>query len=442
VALSLVTIISTTLTIIGLFNLDFISQVIVKDERTKWALFIVFPCVIFIGLGATLKGFFYGQKNIHPPALAEIIEQLTRMAVAISLIFWFTPKDNFALAAVLVMLATVFGEISSLLFLHTRYGSFKRDLRSQEKSNPHYIHKSLFKTDSIGKIARSIAGITLPITATRLINSLMLAANSILIPQRLMASGMIREDAIGLLGIVSGMVMPLMFLPFTITNALTVVIIPNLSERMAMKRWEDIQDKINKAIHLTCIIAFPSTALLASLGQPIGDLLYKQPLVGTFLIPLSYCLVFYAIQHTCSGILNGLGKQTRAALHFMIGSVIQLLCTFFLLANPTIRIWGMLVGFFLSALIVSIANLTTVMKTANMSFRLLEWILKPGFAALLMGFFTTTIYRLLNSIGSPVLLSLIISTILGFSLFLLCLWAINGMPTPITIKNKKKHQKQ
>ena len=359
------------------------------------------------------------------------------MAVAVGLIFWFTPKDNFALAAVLVMLATVFGEISSLLFLHTRYNKFKKELRSKKEAGSQFNSRSSVK-DSMKKTAGSIAAITLPITSTRLINSLMLAANTILIPQRLMTSGMLREDAIGLFGIVSGMVMPLMFLPFTITNALTVVIIPNLSESMAMKRWDDIQDKINKAIHLTCIIAFPSTALLASLGQPIGDLLYKQPLVGTLLIPLSYCLVFNAIQHSCSGILNGLGKQTRGAIHFMIGSVIQLLCTYFLLANPNVRIWGLLIGFFLSTLVVSTANMATVLKTARMSVRFLEWIIKPGFAALLMGLTSIAIYRLLTDIGAPILLNLVISALLGFSLFILSLWAVNGMPTPFNMKNRKQ----
>lgn len=437
VALSLVTIISTTLAVIGLFNLNFISQVIIKDERTKWSLFILFPCVIFIGLGATLKGFFYGQKNIHPPALAEIIEQLTRMSIAVGLIFWFAPKDNFALAAVLVMLATVFGEISSLLFLHIRYHKFKKEFPARAKLRPGNDPLPI-KFDSMRKIATSIITITLPITSTRLINSLMSAANAILIPQRLMASGMIREDAVGLFGIVTGMVLPLMFLPFAITNALNVVIIPNLSESMAMKRWSDIQDKVNKAIHLTCIIAFPSTALLASLGQPIGDLLYKQPLVGTFLIPMSYFLVFHAIQHTCSGILNGLGKQTRAALHFMTGSVIQLICTYLLLANPKVRIWGILIGFFISALIVSTANMITVLKTAKMSFRFMEWILKPGFAALLMGFCTITIYRILTGLGAPVLLKLIISALLGFTLFLISLWAVNGMPAPFVTRNQKQ----
>lgn len=436
VAITIVTVISTTLTLLALFNLDFITRVIIKDERTKGALFILFPNVIFIGLGAALKGFFYGRKDIHPPAVAEIIEQLMRMAVAIGLIYWLVPKDNYTLAAILVMLGTVFGEITSLLFLHTRYHKAKNHLLSQNK----YFKSSASSkrtqvSDTTKQIAGAITAIALPITATRLINSLMSAANAILIPQRLMAGGMVREQAVGLFGIVSGMVMPLMFLPFTITNALTVIIIPNLSESLAMNRWKDIQNKISKAIRLTCYIAFPTTALLASLGKAIGDLLYQQPLVGTFLIPLSYSLLFHSLQHTCSGILNGLGKQNRAALHFMAGSSIQLFCTWFLLANPSIRIWGMVIGFTLSSLVVSTANLTTVLKTAKMPFRFLDWILKPGVAALLMGFSTGILFHLLTSIQIPTVLNLIVSAVAGLLLFLLFLWAANGIPDSLLHHN-------
>lgn len=438
VAITMVTIISTTLTLLALLNLDFIIRVIIKDERTKGALFILFPNVIFIGIGATLKGFFYGQKDIHPPALAEIIEQLVRMTVAIGLIYWLVPKENFTLAAALVMLGTVFGELASLLFLHTHYNKAKKNLQLQDTYSMSSMRKRTLLTDTTKQVAGAITAIALPITTTRLINSLMFAANAILIPQRLMAGGMIREQSVGLFGILSGMVMPLMFLPFTITNALTVVIIPNLSESLAMNRWKDIQNKINKAIRLTCYITFPATALLASLGRPMGDLLYQQPLVGTLLIPLSYSLLLHSLQHTCSGILNGLGKQNRAALHFMAGSSIQLICTWFLLANPSIRIWGMVIGFTLSSLVVSTANLIAVLKTAKMSFCFLDWILKPGVAALFMGLFTGTLYSLLTAIQTPILLNLIVSTVVGLLLFLIFLWAVNGIPDQVLLKMRFK----
>ncbi|HHY82602.1 MAG TPA: stage V sporulation protein B [Clostridiales bacterium] len=419
-AVTLVIAVSLTLALTALLNLDFIAQVIIKDERTKGALFIIFPCVTIIGLGASLKGYFYGQKNIHPPAIAEVVEQLVRMTVAITLIYLLAPGNNYSLAASLVMLGTIFGELASLLFLHINYHKSKKTLKYAVKQPLQKTRENYLKT---------LLSIAVPITSTRLVNSLMAAANSIMIPQRLMAGGLLKEEAVGLFGILSGMVMPLLFLPFTITNALSVIIIPNLSENLALSNWRAINDKISKAIRLTCMIAFPSTALLAALGRPIGYVLYKQPMVGTLLIPISYTLLFHALQHTCSGILNGLGKQTRAAVHFIIGSVIQLACTYFLLANPYIRLFGIIVGFTLSSLVVSILNLVTVLKTAKMSFQFKHWLLKPGFAGLLMGLTTHSIYGVLAGLGTPVVTSIIVSSVLGMFIFLLVLWAVNGLPS-------------
>lgn len=432
IAITLVTIISVTLTLAALLNLNFISKVIIKDERTKGALFVLLPCIIIIGIGATLKGFFYGQKDIHPPALAEIIEQITRMAVAIGLILWLVPGEDFALSAILVMFGSVMGELSSLLFLHINYNRARKRLKIAYSSSRNLYDNHLSKIYGIKKAAGAITAIALPITVTRLINSLMSSANAILIPQRLMAGGLIKEQAVDMLGIFSGMVMPLMFLPFTITNALTVVIIPNLSESKVMNKWKDIQGKISKAIKLTLLIAFPSTALLASLGNPIGDLLYRHPMVGVFLIPISYTLPLHALQHTSSGILNGLGKQNQAAFHYMGGSLIQLMCTWFLAANPAIRIWGVVIGFTLSSLMVCSANIITLLKTAKMSFRFTEWILKPGTAAFLMGFSSSMVYNILSSRKVPVLLSLIASAGAGFILFFLSLWALKSIPAPET----------
>jgi stage V sporulation protein B len=419
--------ISIAITFITLFNLDFIAENIIKDSRTKAALFVLFPCITLIGLGATLKGFFYGLKDIHPPALAEILEQLVRMTIAVSLLYWLVPKDNYALAAALVMLGTVFGELASLLFLHYKYYKTTKAM---------YTKQSAFGSD---KILGAVAAIALPITATRLINSLMNAVNSIMIPQRLMASGMLQEEAIGIFGIMSGMVMPLLFLPFTITNALTVVIIPNLSENMALKNWKEIHDKISKAILITCLTAFPSTALLVSLGKPIGDVLYHQPLVGTLLVPISLGLLFYALQHTCSGILNGLGKQTRGAVHFLIGSAIQLLCTYFLLANPSIRIFGIMIGVTLSTVIVCALNLSTVLITVKMPFNMRDWILKPGFSAILMALVCGAVHEILNGIHSPVAGNLLISALMGLFMFLLALWALNGLPSGLFGNQKRNN---
>jgi stage V sporulation protein B len=55
-------------------------------------------------------------------------------------------------------------------------------------------------------------------------------------------------------------------------------------------------------------------------------------------------MVFHALQHTMSAILNGLGKQKQAALYTTIGGIIQIICTYFLVAQPELGIYGFIIG--------------------------------------------------------------------------------------------------
>jgi len=426
--LMLVTGISVVITIAALCNLDGIAEKIIGDERAKKALFVLFPCITIVGLGASLKGFFYALKDVHPPALAEIIEQLTRMTLAVSLLCLFASSTDNSTKVAVTMLGTVFGELASLLFLHYKYHRTTKELYSARQSI----------RPERDKILGTILAIALPITATRLINSLMNAVNSIMIPQRLIAGGMLREEAIGMYGILSGMVLPVLFLPSAITSALTIVIIPDLSENLALKNWKEIRSKVSKAMLITCLTAFPCMALVSSLGRPIGEILYRQPMAGTLLVPISYAIVFHAISHTCSGILNGLGKQNRGAVHFLIGNIIQILCSFFLLANPSIRVYGILIGVFLNSCIVCICNLVTVLKTTEMPFRFPDWVLKPGASALLMAFVCSVLHNRLGRLHVPALTNLLLSVVAGFIVFFLSLWLVKGLPLDLLKKPKKK----
>ena len=111
---------------------------------------------------------------------------------------------------------------------------------------------------SVSLISRisGIIGIAAPVTFTRLIITAINSINTILIPQRLMAGGLTNSEAVSLFGIVSGMVLPLLYMPFTITNALYTVIVPHLSEDLATANWTAIRANVTRAVSITTIFAF------------------------------------------------------------------------------------------------------------------------------------------------------------------------------------------
>jgi stage V sporulation protein B len=415
ISLLMVGITSTFISIIIFMNIQNIAGNILKDTRTIQSLFIFSPCIIIIALGAVLKGYFYGCKDIRPSALAEIIEQVARMTFVIILLIYLPPL-KIEISAAIVVLGMVIGELASLLYLHYRYYHSDKLLQNVKSAIP-----------SSGLI-KSIITIAVPVTFTRLLSSIMTATNSILIPQRLVASGMSGNEAIATFGIVTGMVLPLLFLPFTLISALSVIIIPNLSENIELNNWKAIRDKTSKSILITCLSAFPSMAILISIGRTLGTVIYNQADVGKYLIPLSFSVIFLCLQNCMGNILNGLGYQNKSALHFLIGGFIQIVCTYTLIAQPKIGVYGFIIGFFLNTIIVSSFNFITVIKKTSLKIDLKEWFLKPGIASLVMGLIIRFVYIILTDLKVSSIISIIFSISSGLLILIISLLLLKIIP--------------
>lgn len=336
------------------------------------------------------------------------------------------PSLSIKVAATIVILGMVIGELASLLYLHYHYNNYEKN-----KSN-------CVKSFAYHRLVKNILKISIPITLTRLISSLIIASNSILIPRRLMAGGLSSSEAIGTYGIIAGMVMPLLFLPFTLISALSIVIIPNLSENIALKNWTDIRNKVSKSIMISSLTAFSSMAIIIPLANPIGAVIYKQVKVGLLLTPLAYSMIFFCLQQNLNSILNGLGKQNRAAFHFLIGGSVQLICTYVLVANPKYGIYGFVIGFTLSSIIVSTLNFIAVISYTKLTIKPIEWFLKPGFAALVVALITRFMFLLLIDEQISYGISLFIAGCISIILLGIVLFSIGSLNKWIIIELRNK----
>jgi stage V sporulation protein B len=423
--------ISLLISLIVVLNINWISTVLLKEPRTRGVLFVLFPCIVVISIDSVLKGYFYGMKNFHHPAFAEIVEQISRIALVFILLYYI-PSSTITVQAAIASFGMIIGEMASVLYLNYNYHKISRNELTAHHT-PDYIW-----------VLGSILKITLPITGVRLLSSIISSANSMLVPRRLVESGMSSSEAVSTFGILSGMVLPLLFLPFAFTNALSMVMIPNLSEDMAKNRWVNMRNKVSKAILITTLTAFPSSAVLFSLARPIGMLLYKQEQVGILLEPLACIAGLHGLQHTLRGILNGLGKQNKVARNFFIGGIIQIFCTWFLVAQPQLGIYGFIIGFIVDTLLVFVLNFITVVSTTGISIEWMEWFIKPGFASLLMGTVLRPSYLMLLNRGCRMSFSLFFSLIIGIVIFLLAIYATGSLSlliqsiAPRKLKDYKK----
>ncbi|NLN40784.1 MAG: polysaccharide biosynthesis protein [Clostridiales bacterium] len=415
-ALGFVVTLSLIVCMLLVLKVNYISYNILKEPRVRGALLTIYPAIIMMSISSVFKGYFYGIKNFFPPAFSEIIEEL----VAIILLFFILNKVNHLDVSVQVTIVAfdiVISELFSLLYLNYSYYKTKDKVP---------ISFSYSKTSSSFPLTH-ILKISTPITLIRLMSSIGSSISSILLPQRLIKSGLDRNQAVSLLGILNGMVMPLLFLPFTFVGSLAVVMIPNLSEDLVRKNWDRIRSKTSKAIFITSILALPFSAIMTALAKPIGILLYNQEEVGSLLQSTAFISGINALCHTLSAILNGLGKQNKTAMYAVLGETIDILSIFFLVAIPSLRIHGYIIGFISSTLIVLILQFITLYKDTKLPILWSHWFFKPIFAALLTASVSRLSYLWLSNHGHALFTSFFISATLGILIYIFTLYTTGSL---------------
>ena len=275
--------------------------------------------------------------------------------------------------------------------------------------------------ESFFKITSNILSFSVPISMGRLVSTLLQTATSILIPQRLVLAGYTTSEAIQTFGKITGMAMPLLFVPFTVTSALSVNIIPNISEQIALNKISDVNRQSSLAIKITLLVAIPISMLYAAFGSHLGLVIYKDLDVGRYLSIISYATIFLCMQQTTSSILHGMGKPIIATINFILGMLLQLYCTYFLISNPKYGINGFFIGYIFSAFLVFILNFISLKRTITLQLSMKELLLKPLVSSTIATCSIFYLYKSLALIIRSSFLNTILSLALGSALYLILL---------------------
>ncbi|WP_129596525.1 stage V sporulation protein B [Anaerophilus nitritogenes] len=398
--------ISLILCIFLVFYAKHISFYFIKNKDTYESLIALPPSIVFITLSSIFRGYYYGMKNVEPPGISQILEQIVRISFVLGSLYLLSPLEV-KHASMIAVIGIAVGELAGLLWLIFKFQSHKNIYI------PNLQIKNTNKT-LLGKIIY----ISLPITLTRLIAVIMQSINSVLIPQRLQLSGYSFQSAIATFGKITGMAMPLLFLPFIVTSALVVNIIPSISQEMAVKNFREIRLKSHIAIRITLLISLPIMAIFLFFSKPICSFLYDVDYVDTYLSYLSCATVFLCLHHTVSGILHGMGKQVVTTIHHLLGMVIQLICTYYLVANPRFAENGFILGFILSTFIICLLNIKSLNHFMPLDFHFFNHILKPILSTILMIISIKFTYAQCTCMNFIPLINIALSISIGFIVYM------------------------
>lgn len=422
IALYITFLIALILSFIILIGSDYISLKLLKNKEINKSIIMLAPAVLIISISSVFRGYFYGMKQISPAGIAQIIEQITRIAFVLGIIYYMYPISS-KLGAFIAVCGISIGEIAGLIWMVLNYKLFGKN-KAISSSKPLYTIQ----------ILSQIFYISVPITISRLINVSVQLINAVLIPQRLIVAGYSQTEAVSIFGRVIGMSMPIIFLPCIVTSALVINIIPNLSEELALKRYKMIKSNILLSLRITLLISIPLTFIYIFFSEPIAMFFYRDKIVGIYLGILGYSTIFLSLQHILSGILHGLGKQIIATINYLIGILIQISSTYFLVGNPIFGIKGFFLGFILATIIISLLHYISIIRIMKINFNTIDYIVKPIISSVSMTAIILIIYNYLKSLNTQNYINFLVCLFVGGLAYFLILTLIKGLPPSLLKK--------
>lgn len=317
------------------------------DIRTMPSLLCFLPCLPVLGLSCALNGYCYGAGKPIPPAISEILEQAVRMLVTIRLVTWLRGWPTMLRAAA-PSLGTFSGEAVSLMLMLLLAGRMLLLAKGTGGRIP---------------VTRELIALAMPLTGMKLASSLMRTVQSVLIPARLQISGLPASEALSNLGMLNGMLMPVLMLPSFITCSLSMVAAPELTRRQAQGR--SARKLVLRVIAATLCIGLIAMAGVFLLAPVFSERLYRQ---AELLPLLRRCCALIPIMALCqvvSALMNGLGLQ-GTSLRISIGAnLLSVLLMYALASMPSLRLWGVIIAMAAAQITTLILNLHALLKASE-----------------------------------------------------------------------------
>lgn len=404
-----------------LFYHDFIAVHFIHEiscAKSLKILALVFP---FCSLTSCINGYYYGLKRTAVPATTQLIEQLARI-ISVYWIALILGNGNLSVTCELAVLGIVLGEFVSSLYnvfsLLILRKSIKKQTYEMEISTA-----SIHRPKKYKKIFASLVILSVPLTANHFIISILHSVEAILIPNMLQRYGLSNETALSLYGILTGMSMALIMFPSTITNSLSVLLLPSVSEAKAQKDNYYITNAASLSIKYSLLIGIFSTGTFLLFGNALGNILFHNQTAGSFLTILSWLCPFIYLATTLSSIMNGLGKTHITFANSIIGLSLRIFFLLFFIPMDGIR--GYLISLLVSQLAISFLDYWAIKKYVTFSFQPVKWLLIPMATMAFLGFFLFKYYSFLVEVTtfSPLLL-LVITCSLMLTLYLLVLYRL------------------
>jgi stage V sporulation protein B len=342
----------------------YLSETLFTDPRTQWPLLAIAPIVPIVAVSSVLRGYFQGRQNMRPSAISQVIEQLVRITLIAVLTKTFMPY-GIEYAAAGAMIASVIGELVSLIYLMT---TFK--LRKKFR-----LRKNFFGFVHSGKSTfNELMRIALPTTGSRMIGSVSWFFEPIVVAHSLAIAGVAAVAATKQYGALTGFAMPLLLLPSFITYSLSTSLVPAISEANSKKNMKVIERLLQQSLRFSLLTGGLAIVVLYVLAEPLMTLMYGSSNGSQFIKLMAPFFLFYYFQGPLQAALQALDLARAAMINSLIGNLAKTAVIFLLASQPAFGINGVALGMVMGIVLITLLHFATMLKAVSFSFYVKDYL--------------------------------------------------------------------
>lgn len=365
------------LSLLVYWRADFVASSLLKEPRTKILLRILAFSFPLSALHSCINSFYYARKKTGIPAFIQLLEQTSRIGSTYMICQILISQEK-EITPVIAAGGALFSEVVAaaaclmalgLDFSRENYrplGGFLKHLKENAQPKTQSQRGTILHTGTpscdppenntifTSSLTKEITRIAVPHSVNRLLLTLLSGIEMVLIPQRLLLAGMNQANALSVYGIFTGMALPLILFPATITNSASVMLMPSVAGLQALGHENRIRFVIRRTCESCFFFGAFCTLFFFLFGKSLGIFLFHSETAGIYIRTLAFICPFLYTNTALESILNGLGRPDACLFHNVAGVCIRI--GFVLVSVPLLGIRGYFYGMLLSQLILTLLH--------------------------------------------------------------------------------------
>lgn len=249
----------------------------------------------FVTISSIQRGFLHGKENMMPSSISNIVEEVVKVLLIITLLPIAILKSNIT-AVILIILFNIITETCSIVIMNN---TINKNYKTNEKGR---INKQIIK---------DIYDISLPTTSVRLIASIGFFLEPIILTNILLKTGYSSTYITLEYGIINSYVMPLLAVPSFFSISIASALLPNITKAYANKKYNEFNNKLLYLLILSIGVGIISLSLIMIFPSEILSLIYGIDIGINYIYLIGPFFLIVYMQPTLSAALQSMNKTKK-----------------------------------------------------------------------------------------------------------------------------------